>query len=64
MSDKKPARIQVRRSPVDGMWRRWEQRSALSLNLVTPEQIRLMEAVDALVPVCTGVFRTRAGAFR
>lgn len=65
MSDiTKRARVQVRRSSVDGKWRRWELKSALSLNLITSEQVEAKEAIDGLVPVCTGVFRTRAGAFR
>jgi hypothetical protein len=58
------AKVQVRRSPVDGKFRRWEYRSSLSLNLITSEQVEAGEAIDADVPVCTGVFKSRGAAFR
>lgn len=57
-------RAQVRRSPVDGKFRRWELRSALSLGLITQEALSLKEAIDTPVPVCTGVYKTRGEAFR
>ncbi|MGH2619849.1 MAG: hypothetical protein ACRDHG_04680 [Anaerolineales bacterium] len=52
-------RIQVRQSPVDGKFRRWEYRSASALGFVIEEGDR-----DYEVPVCTGVFKTRGAAFR
>jgi len=60
----KTPRVQVRKSPIDGLWRRWEYRAALSLGLITSAQIEALEAVDGPVAVCTGVFATRGAAFR
>jgi hypothetical protein len=56
-------RFDLRKSPVDGKWRRWEMRSAVSLGLHDPEEADLLKN-DWLVPVVTGVYNTRKEVFK
>ncbi len=53
----------IRKSPVDGLLRLWEQRSALSLGMITQDQIVNEEAVNGPVWVVTGVHRVRREVF-
>lgn len=57
-------RFELRRSPVDKMYRRWEKRMASScLDLSTGEPLADPEGLDYPLWVCTGVFRTRKEVF-
>lgn len=74
MARTKRSRFDLRRSPVDGMWRRWELRWASSVNdpygqpaLLDPEDAeqKMSDGTrhDYKVWVVTGVFRTRKEVF-
>lgn len=53
-------RFDLRKSPVDGQWRRWEQRPWGELMGWEPEA----PGYKALTWVVTGVFESRNAAFR
>ncbi len=50
-------RFDLRRSPVDGQWRKWERRPLSSLRSLEDHEI------DGPVWVVTGVFQTRKEVF-
>lgn len=50
-------KFDLRKSPVDGLYRKWEMRSAFHLGLEDAPQY------DYLVPVVTAVYRNRRDAF-
>ncbi len=61
-------RFEIRKSPVDGMLRVWEQRMASTIK--TPNGFYAFSCwaedhfFDHLVWVCTGVYRTRREVFK
>ena len=55
-------RFELRRSPVDRMWRVWERRFALALGLVSTSGIAARQWVDGPVWVVTGVYPTKRDA--
>ena len=55
-------RFELRRSPVDRMWRVWERRFALALALIHKGQIDARDMVDGPVWVVTGVYPTKRDA--
>lgn len=55
----KHKKFEIRKSPVDGRFRKWELRWASALFGELPEGTR-----DHLVPVVTGVYRSRKDVFR
>jgi len=58
---KKKQKFDLRKSPVDGMIRKWEQRTASSLGMITTEDGERLG--DYLVWVVTGVYRNRREVF-
>lgn len=58
----------IRQSPVDGKWRRWELKSAVTLGWQEPEDAHQKRSdgssYEEFVQVCTGVFDTKAKAKR
>ena len=55
-------RFELRRSPVDRMWRVWERRFALALGLVNTSEIEARQSVDGPVWVVTGVYPIKRDA--
>ncbi len=53
----------IRKSPVDGKLRLWEQRSALDLGIVTQDEIDARAAIDGLIWVVVGVHKGRRAIF-
>lgn len=60
--NKRLRRFELRRSPVDRMWRVWERRHALGLGLVTRTRVADQQQVDLPVWVVTGVYPTKRDA--
>jgi hypothetical protein len=58
----------IRQSPVDGKWRRWELKSAVTLGWQDPEDAAQKRSdgsrCEEFVQVCTGVFDTKQQAKR
>jgi hypothetical protein len=62
------ARLQARRSPVDGKFRRWEKKWASALGFISQEDAWQVRSDgthhDWEVWVCTGVFKSRREVFK
>lgn len=54
----------IRKSPVDGKLRIWEQHSALRLGFITQADIDTGDVVNSLVWVCVAVHRARREVFK
>lgn len=57
-----PRRFDLRKSPVDGRFRKWEQKWASSLGLIDQEEAEEMRS-DYLVWVVTGSYKSRREVF-
>lgn len=57
-------KVEASQSPVDGLWRRWEEYTYTELGLMPEEDVVRMNGYNPTKWIVTGVFETENDALR